>query len=96
MPVADGLSFGKGRLDLSRYDKSPVLGRRERKRVAAVALYGESLHLRLDDPLRRLLIPLNDCLRLTGAHSSQCAFLTDIVGLMHRQQRAFWAWSEDH
>jgi hypothetical protein len=96
MPVANRLSLRECRLDLSCYDKSLVLAARERKRIAAVALYGESLHLRLDDPLRRLLIPLNDCLRLTGAHSSQCAFLTDIVGLMHRQQRAFWAWSEDH
>ena len=40
------------RLDLSRYDRTPVLTVREQMRIAAVA-EGESLHLRLDDPLAR-------------------------------------------
>ena len=42
---------------MNHFDRTPEFTVRERERIAAVAA-GESLHLRLGDPLARLLEPL--------------------------------------
>ena len=63
-----------GRFDVSCFDRTPEFTTPERERVAAVAT-GETLHLRLDDPLARLLQPLKACLRLTQAQPSQHSVL---------------------
>ncbi len=50
------LRYLKRRLDLSRYDRITGFTERELLRIAAV-VEGESIHVRLDDPLARLLHP---------------------------------------
>jgi hypothetical protein len=82
------------RLDLSRYDRTPRFTEREQLRIAAVA-EGESLHLRLEDPLVRLLDPLKACLLLTKAQPSQHSLLRHLVAEMHATQTVFWAWREE-
>src|SRR6187402_1130148 len=82
------------RLDLSRYDRTPEFTEKEQLRIAAVA-DGESVHLRLDDPLARLLDPLKACLRLTEAQPSQHSLLRHLVTEMHASQTVFWAWREE-
>jgi hypothetical protein len=79
------------RFDVGPYDRSPVLTGLERARIAAVAA-GESLHLRLDDPLTRLTNPLRACLCLTAAQPSQYSLLRHLVCEMDAQQTVFWAW----
>lgn len=83
------------RLNLSRYDRQVSLDHAECERIAGVAVDGESLHIRLNDPLARLLSPLKDCLRLTGAHETQHSVLREVVVEMHHRQTAFWSWKED-
>lgn len=83
------------RLDFSRYDRRTSLNHAERERVAGVASHGDSLHVRLDDPLARFLTPLKDCLKLTGARQSQYSFLREVVAEMHYRQTAFWKWREE-
>lgn len=82
------------RLDLGQYDRTPVLTTGERQRIAAV-LTGDTLHLRLDDPLARLLDPLKACLRLTEAAPSQYRLLRHLVVEMHAIQTVFWTWREE-
>jgi hypothetical protein len=48
------------RLDLGQYDQRVTLNHAERERIAGVASDVDSLHLRLGDPLARLLSPLKD------------------------------------
>lgn len=93
MPELAVDTLPSGRLDLSRYDRTPRFTPRERLRIAAVA-EGESLHLRLDDPLARLLEPLKACLRLTEAQRSQHSMLRHLVAEMHETQTVFWVWRE--
>ena len=81
------------RFDVSRFDQTPEFTVRERERVAAVAA-GESLHLRLGDPLARLLEPLKACLRLTEAQQSQHSLLRHLVVEMHESGTVFWVWKE--
>jgi integrase len=81
------------RLDLSRYDRSPMLNELERARIAAIG-EGESLHLRRDDPLTRLMAPLKACLNLTQAQPCQYCLLRHLVAEMEARQSAFWAWRE--
>ena len=82
------------RLDLSRYDRTPGFTQKEQLRIAAVT-EGESLHLRLHDPLARLLDPLKACLRLTEAQQSQHSLLRHLVAEMHALQTIFWLWREE-
>jgi hypothetical protein len=77
------------RLDFSQYDRRISLNHDECERIAGVASDGDSLHIRLDDPLARLLSPLKDCLKLTGAQQSQYSFLREVVAEMHYRQTAF-------
>jgi len=83
--------FPASRFDLSGYDRSPALNSRERFRIAAIVA-GESLHLRLDDPLTRLMEPCKACLRLTRAQPSQYSLLRHLVAEMEARQSAFWSW----
>jgi integrase len=83
------------RLDFSQYDRRISLDHSERERIAGVAANGDTLHIRLSDPLLRLLKPLRDCLKLTGAQESQHSFLREVVVEMHQRETAFWAWEED-
>jgi hypothetical protein len=94
MPKLAVDTFSSRRLDLSRYDKTPGFSQREQLRVAAVA-EGESLHLRLDDPLARLLDPLKACLLLTKAQPSQHSLLRHLVAEMHATHTVFWTWREE-
>ena len=82
------------RLDLSGYDRTPGFTEREQLRIAAVA-EGDSLHLRLDDPLARLLDPLKACLLLTKAQQSQHSLLRHLVAEMHATHTVFWTWREE-
>jgi hypothetical protein len=82
------------RLDFSQYDRRTSLDHAERERIAGVAVVGDTLHIRLSDPLQRLLKPLKDCLKLTSAQESQHSFLREVVVEMHKRQTAFWAWDE--
>jgi hypothetical protein len=67
------------RFDVGPYDRSPVLTGIERARIAAVAA-GESLHLRLDDPLTRLMNPLRACLCLTAAQPVTLRSVSRLAG----------------
>ncbi len=67
---------------------------RERESIAAVAA-GESLHVRLGDPLAWLLEPLKACLRLTEVQQSQHSLLRHLVVEMHETGTVFWAWKEE-
>lgn len=82
------------RFDFSRFDRTSEFTAREQGRIAAVAA-GESLHLRLDDPLARLVEPLKACLHLTQAQQSQQSILRHLVAEMHDTQTVFWAWGEE-
>ncbi len=82
------------RLDFSRYDRTPGFTEREQLRIAAVA-EGESLHLRLDDRLARLLDPLKACLRPTEAQPFQHSLLRHLLTETHASQTVFWAWREE-
>jgi hypothetical protein len=79
--------------DLGGYDTSPALTEMERARIAAVAA-GESLHVRLCDPLGRLMAPLKACLQFTRAQPCQYSLLRHLVEEMGDRQAAFWAWRE--
>jgi len=83
-----------GRFNVTGFDRSPVLTNAELARIAAVEA-GESLHLRLEDPLARLMNPLTACLRLTKAQPCQFSLLRHLVCEMGAQQNAFWAWQEN-
>lgn len=83
------------RFKLDLYDRSPVLTSEGRERIAAVAIEQQTLHFRLNDPLTRLLVPLRDCLFLTGAKRSQYSLLRELVTEMQVRQKAFWAWREE-
>ena len=83
-----------GRFDVSCFDRTPEFTTPERERIAAVAV-GETLHLRLDDPLARLLQPLKACLRLTHAQPSQHSVLRHLVAEMHDTKTVFWVWKEE-
>jgi hypothetical protein len=83
------------RLDFSQYDRRISLDHAERERITGVAADGDTLHVRLNDPLLRLLKSLRDCLNLTGAQESQHSFLREIVVEIHQRQAAFWAWKEE-
>ena len=67
------------RMDFSQYDRHISLDQAERERIARVAANGDTLHIRTSDPLLRLLRPLKDCLKLTGAQQSQHSFLREVV-----------------
>lgn len=82
-------------IDFSQYDRRISLDQAERERIASVAANGDTLHIRTSDPLLRLLRPLKDCLKLTGAEQSQHSCLREVVVEMHNRQTAFWAWQED-
>ena len=82
------------RLDLRKYNRCVALDHAERERIAGIVLQGDSLHIRLNDPLLRLLEPLKDCLKLTGARESQYSLLREVVAEMHNRQTAFWEWGE--
>jgi hypothetical protein len=83
------------RFKVDLYDRSPVLTAQERQRIAAVVIEQQTLHFRLNDPLTRLLVPLRDCLLLTGAKRSQYSLLRELVTEMQARQEAFWAWREE-
>jgi hypothetical protein len=83
------------RLDFSMYDRRISLNDAECERIAGVASEGYSLHIRLNDPLLRLLKPLRDCLKPTGAQKSQYSFLREVIAEMHHRQTAFWEWRGD-
>ena len=94
MPDLQVNACTSGRFDVSCFDRTPEFTTPERERIAAVAI-GETLHLRLDDPLARLLQPLKACLRLTQAQPSQHSVLRHLVAEMHDTQTVFWVWKEE-
>lgn len=69
--------------DLGGYDRSSALTERERARIAAVAA-GESLHVRLCDPLGRLMEPLKACFQFTKAQQSQYSLLRHLIAEIGR------------
>jgi integrase len=93
MPELPDNAWLPARFDVSRFDRTPEFTAKERERIAAVVT-GESLHLRLGDPLSRLLEPLKSCLRLTEAQQSQHSMLRHLVAEMHDTGTVFWVWKE--
>ena len=94
MPELHNPASSSVRFDVSRFDRTPEFNVRERERIAAVAA-GGSLHVRLGDPLARLLEPLKACLRLTEAQQSQHSLLRHLVVGMHETGTVFWVWKEE-
>ena len=93
-PISKDAAEWHHMFDLSPFDRSPTLSAVERRRIARVA-GGESLHLRLNDPLCRLMEPLHLCLRFTKAQPCQRSLLPHLVEEMHSRQMAYWGWQTE-
>ena len=87
-------------LDLSTYDRTPLLSQREQVELDVymhrLQAKKSSWPQRIYEGLHRLLHPLSDVLNLIGdCPTSRRGAMNVLLREMHRRKRAFWAWTQD-